>query len=382
MVHIFYEISGTSGAFCTALGLIPALGNNMSFIITPILFTCAAAVWYFVSDFNFAARKDLSSIDQGSYFKQVFVGFILFFKSVFVGGKLILSTRRFMWLLPAYSIALYAHRYLENGIAPIIAKRYLGNSAWSQIMVGGSNFGELCGAAFVFFFTNLVRTPIPWLRLDALLLMIVWYLPYWYPPQDQVRYAWIVAATFLPISFGWAAGDVSLAAYIQAALARKEDEAEDVSSLGAVMSFLYSTYIVIYAICNPLLGRYADAVYARNEDTGGRVNGAIRNLAGVQFTIIAVVVIGSSFVPRGAFAFNPKDLYGESLDRDLNLNSPVEDSVAGDFEKEKKGLKLEEVHGSDEDNPIQAGVVGGATGVAGTLRTPRPSQDHLPVSKA
>lgn len=34
LVHICYEVSGTAGAFCTALGLIPFFGNNMSFIIT------------------------------------------------------------------------------------------------------------------------------------------------------------------------------------------------------------------------------------------------------------------------------------------------------------------------------------------------------------
>lgn len=41
LVHIFYEIAGTAGAFCTALALIPRFGNNYSFIITPIFFTCA-----------------------------------------------------------------------------------------------------------------------------------------------------------------------------------------------------------------------------------------------------------------------------------------------------------------------------------------------------
>jgi len=49
-----------------------------------------------------------------------------------------------------------------------VARRYYGESAWSQIMVGGSNFSELLGATFVFLFTNLVHTPMPWLRLDSL----------------------------------------------------------------------------------------------------------------------------------------------------------------------------------------------------------------------
>jgi len=38
LVHIFYEVAGTAGAFCTALALIPKFGNNMSFIITPPFF--------------------------------------------------------------------------------------------------------------------------------------------------------------------------------------------------------------------------------------------------------------------------------------------------------------------------------------------------------
>lgn len=95
------------------------------------------------------------------------------------------------------------------------------------------------GAAFVFVFTNFINTPMPWLRLDALTLLIVWYLPYWYPARGRVSEAWKVAGTFIPISFGWAAGDVSLAAYIQASLARIESQTKDVSALGSVMACLY-----------------------------------------------------------------------------------------------------------------------------------------------
>lgn len=50
-----------------------------------------------------------------------------------------------------------------------------------------------------------------------------------------------MAGTFIPISFGWAAGDVSLAAYVQAFIARIEAKTKNVSALGAVMAFLYST---------------------------------------------------------------------------------------------------------------------------------------------
>jgi hypothetical protein len=134
-------------------------------------------------------------------------------------------------------------------------------------MVGGSNFGELLGALFVFLFTNVVRTPIPWLRLDAYLLLIVWYLPSWWVPPGRVTDAWVVPATFIRVSFVWATGDVSLAAYIQALLQRKEGEDNEISPLVAVMAFLYCTYIVIYAVTSAVFGKYIDRVGAA--DTSG-----------------------------------------------------------------------------------------------------------------
>ena len=85
--------------------------------------------------------------------------------------------------------------------------------------------------------------PIPFIRIDALLLLIVWYLPFYHPTPNSVGEAWKIAGTFIPISFGWAAGDVSLAAYIQSSLARVESKTTGVSALGAVMSFLYVLYV-------------------------------------------------------------------------------------------------------------------------------------------
>ncbi|KAF2180265.1 hypothetical protein K469DRAFT_741292 [Zopfia rhizophila CBS 207.26] len=327
LVHIFYEISGTAGAFCAALALIPRFGNNFSFLITPIFFGLASLTWFFVDDLGFKGEKPLMMANQPSYIKAVLGGFWLFFESVWTGGKIIFTTRKFIWLLPGYAIALYGHRYLEYGIAPAIARRYLGNAAWSQIMVGGSNLGELFGAVFVFLFTNLITTPIPWLRLDSLTLLIVWYLPYWYPPQGQVSQAWIVAATFLPVSFGWAAGDVSLAAYVQASLARIESNTTNVSALGAVMAFLYSTYIVTYAITSPLLGRYIDRISNRNT---GNIHEAIQNAGGVQFTILFILVMTATFIPKGGFSLNPRMLSDEQLDTDL-LDADAE-SVAWSVE--------------------------------------------------
>ncbi|CAF4113597.1 unnamed protein product [Rotaria magnacalcarata] len=68
LVHIFYEITGVSGALMTGLVLIPRLRNNYAFTISPILFTVAAAVWFFISSFGLAKTNnfndEFTSIDQ------------------------------------------------------------------------------------------------------------------------------------------------------------------------------------------------------------------------------------------------------------------------------------------------------------------------------
>ncbi|PWY67239.1 hypothetical protein BO94DRAFT_540455 [Aspergillus sclerotioniger CBS 115572] len=318
LVHIFYEMSGTAGAFCTALVLIPRLGNNYSFLVTPICFTLAAFAWFFLGDQVFKAQKAEASDDQPAYIRAALTGTKLFLESIWVGARIIFTTRKFIWLLPGYSIALYAHRYLESAVMPALARRYLGNVAWSQIMVGGSNLGELLGALFVIVLNNRVRTPIPWLRVDALMLLITWYLPFWKPRLRYVQDALFAAATFVPISFGWAAGDVSLAAYIQATLSRMESTSSNVSALGAVMAFLYSTYIVLYAVISPILGSYIDRVYIETggPNGGGDIHRAIRSVASVQFSVISLLVVISSFVPRGSLAVNPAVLDEEDLEEE------------------------------------------------------------------
>lgn len=333
VIHIFYEIAGTSGAFCTALALIPKFGNNMSIIVTPFCFSLAALAWFNISTQEHPhTSPKLRTVDSPNYLTLLSKSTKLFFLSIYTGGKILFTSRKFVWLLPSYAVALYGHRYLENGIAPVVAKRYLGNSAWSQIMVGGSNFGELLGALFVFLFTNTIRTPMPWLRLDACALLIVWYLAFWHPAVNDVTQAWVVAATFVPISFGWAAGDVSLAAYIQAMLHRQENEHKDVSALVTVMAFLYSTYIVIYSIASPLLGRYVDKVSTANN---GNVHEAVFNIGGVQFTIITAIVLLATLIPRGAFSWNPDMLERQNMEND-------EERVPRQGTDSRTGLKDEE----------------------------------------
>ncbi len=55
-------------------------------------------------------------------------------------------------------ILMHQSSYLENNLANIFATAILNDSSFQQIMVGGSNFGELCGAMTVFFTVNYIPT--------------------------------------------------------------------------------------------------------------------------------------------------------------------------------------------------------------------------------
>ena len=304
LVHMFYATSGAVGAFVTGLVLIPKLGNNQAFIITPILFCAAGMVWLLMSSAQIkrkVPKVNKESQPKSNSFQMVRRKTTGFVRSIFIGATVLFTNRKYVWFFACYSLGLYAHRYLEDAIAPQVARRYLGNSAWAEIIIGGSNFGEFLGSFFVLFFATSFRTPLPWLRISALLLLIVWYIPYCYPPMNNIRYAWLIALTFVPISFGWAASDIALAAHIQSSMTRLDPSYEDVSILGAVMSFLYSSYIIIYAIANPFLGKYIDHVYKVHRT----IRPALVKTVGVQFTLIMIVIFASTLIPSGAFALNP-----------------------------------------------------------------------------
>ncbi|KAL0574381.1 hypothetical protein V5O48_007582 [Marasmius crinis-equi] len=312
-VHILYEVAGTIGAF-SSVSMIDKFGYNYSFFLSPVFFTFAAITWRFVDDTKTTSEPEsLEAFERKKestgYLSSVASGFYAFFKATYYGAFLVVSHRKFVWLISGYALALYGHRYLENGLAPIFAKQVLGTSSWSQIIVGGSNLGELFGACAVLLTTNIIRTPLPWLRIDALALNIVWVLPYFPVKRGNVADAWRIAGIFLPVSFGWAAGDVSLAAYIQSTLARIESSDSSVSALGAVMAFLYVLYIVLYSVLSTVLGKWVDKKIAgfSGDAAAAPARDALKYIGGVQFTILCVIVIASTFIPKGSLAFNPKD---------------------------------------------------------------------------
>ena len=83
------------------------------------------------------------------------------------------------------------------------------------------------------------------------------------------------------------------------------------------MSFLYSSYIVLYAVFSTVLGRVIDKAF--RED--GTMKRELMYIAGIHFTCIGVFVFANTFVPKGAFAFNLDMLYAENLEAELEKSS-------------------------------------------------------------
>ncbi|KAF9201982.1 hypothetical protein BGZ59_002407 [Podila verticillata] len=314
-VHIFYEVAGTAGAFFSTF-LVLNLGNALAPAMTPFLFVFAAITWRFVglSDADVANRQHLETLERSSIITQIGHGFQHFGLSMYRGAQIIFSSRKFLWLIPGYSLPLFTHRYLESQLTPAFAKNVLKQGAYAQLMVGGSNFDQDPSALVA------SRCSRP---LD---------LPYSYPkiPENALSYAWTLAAIWIPVSFGWAAGDVSLAAYIQSALAAFERPDDKVSPLGAVMAFLYVFYIVLYAVLGVVLGGVIDV-----EVNKGDIRPALVKVGGIMYTIVAVILLAATFIPKGSFAVNP-----EIIDNVEIRDDDVDGELAA-YTEEYKGHKSE-----------------------------------------
>ncbi|KAE8272029.1 hypothetical protein A4X09_0g303 [Tilletia walkeri] len=182
------------------------------------------------------------------------------------------------------------------------------HSSWSSKYYGAyvsspSAVCELLGALQVMIFINSSPTAMPWLRLEAILLMLVWDLPHVSLERDTVKSAWRLADIFLPVSYGGAAGDISFTAYIQSTLAKMEFRDKGISTIGAIMAFLYGLYIAIYALVSSFPGRWVNS-----QDASGRQSQGARlpldSPRTHSSTSRVSILLGRS--TRGALAFNPK----------------------------------------------------------------------------
>jgi hypothetical protein len=323
IVHIFNEIFGTLAAL-TSPFWISYFGWGYSLFFLVVGFSIASLLWRAI-----LPRDDqplLQDNESESFATKAKHLLQNVSHNLSIGAKLVCSQRALVWLLPAYTLPLILHRYLENTIFPLYAKNVLKNSDLQAILTGGSNFGELMGAVLVLLLVRKVKTPIPYLRADAILILLVWVLPFFPVGDNAYLTAWKLAPFMALISFGWSCGDVSLAAYIQSRLQEYESGNDKTSPLAAVMSFLYVMNLGLYFVINIGMGAWFDYMKSVNVP----FTEIFAYIAGVVMTACGFVVFAGTFIPRGASAWNPEpdQLYFEKLVVDYTNDSEKTDSRA------------------------------------------------------
>jgi len=351
-VHIFYEVSGTSGALLSTL-LITYMGPIYSLFHLPPFFLLSAVLFWMTipPPDNF---MDLPELEGEKTMKQKFElkPFLqnLYFQlktycvNLKVGGKLVLGNRKYWWLVIVFVVPQVLHRLIENLLIPVFTKKVLNDGSLSGIIVGGSNFGELLGAFLVMQISRYVKNPLHYCRIDAVLLGLLWVFAFIPLFSKSI----VVASSLIPlmvlVSGFWAAGDISLLAYVQSSFSLKKtkvpsststshnvsrnatfqsqseqgtfanmskeeecsvvesfdptgDEEEDHDSpLTVVMGFLYACYAIIVALVAFGLGQWFDA-FAKEGD----IRQGFFWIGGVLFSCLGGLIFLATFVPKSEY---------------------------------------------------------------------------------
>jgi len=304
MIHIFYEIGGTAGAFLATF-LIQQLGPVYSTGPGIILYVVAAVFYSRISIdesvYDLPTKDKTSTNDNNcclSLWQETKKAFFSWLHSMKEGAQIVFSSRKFIWLIPCYALPLVIHRLYENVMFPFFAKNVLKDGSLSGVMVSASNFGELLGALCVMLLANRIKSPIPWIRVDALMMFVMWTLVY----VGDSTHPWvsigILIPLIIPVSFGWAAGDVSLLAYIQGILSSEDEKEEnqseekDTKRLTSVMCFLYAVYVLFMTGIANGLGTLLDKYNKQGDPRQG-----LFYVAGIMMSCIAVVIFVSTFIP-------------------------------------------------------------------------------------
>jgi len=144
-------------------------------------------------------------------------------------------------------------------------------------------------------------------RFDAIALGVLWVLPF-ARHDNATLLALALVPVMMVLSGAWAAGDVSLLAYIQSHFPEETDEenTSKLSPIGAVMGFLYASYVLTSTGVYYGLGRVFDRYDPQD---------AFFWVAGVGMSCCGVIVFASSFIPHGSWQFNPnaEDLLTSSI---------------------------------------------------------------------
>lgn len=169
-------------------------------------------------------------------------------------------------------------------------------------MLSASNFGELLGALLVLKLVKCVKTPIPWIRVDAIMMFVIWSLVYIGDSSEPWKSIGILIPLIIPVSLGWSAGDVSLLAHIQSKLSdssindentnQHQSKSDDTRKLNAVMGFLYTTYIFFITFIANGFGVLFDKFKKSNQPREG-----LFYVAGITMSILAVIIFVSTFIP-------------------------------------------------------------------------------------
>ncbi|GAM19233.1 hypothetical protein SAMD00019534_024080 [Acytostelium subglobosum LB1] len=349
LVHIFYEVCGTAGAFLSTV-LIQKLGAVYAMVLMPPFFLVAAVIMFTITE-PFPRAKEAIKAEASKMVHPVLSVLISiksetanYFKTIGRGAALICN-KDFWWIIPTYVVPQVLHRVLENILFPVFAKKVLKDGSLSGILTGGSNFGELLGALTVVKFGKYVKNPMWWVRIDGLCCSIVWVLVY--PPAGvPIRVAATLIPCWIAVSSSWAAGDISLLSFLQSSFpltsanddqvkqdrleelsldtddvsdiddieeinednnnnngqvkyATKADEIIDEddpaegSPLASVIGFLFTCYAVIISGLTFGLGRVMDNYASQNNLQQG-----FFWIAGVGFTAAGFIAISASFLAK------------------------------------------------------------------------------------
>lgn len=82
---------------------------------------------------------------------------------------------------------------------------------------------------------------------------------------------------------------------------------------------------MLYSVISTTLGKWVDRKIKGLNATDASIaaRDAIKYIGGVHFVILAVIIVASTFIPRGAFALNPR-IFNDDEEKDGEfLSSPA-----------------------------------------------------------
>jgi hypothetical protein len=124
---------------------------------------------------------------------------------------------------------------------------------------------------------------------------------------------------------------------------------------------VYVTYIVMYAVISSVLGKWVDKQLVKKVSP----RDVLKNVGGIQFTILCVIVLLATCIPRGGLALNPKLVEGANAvedDEEENIHgSAGSDSDHGEKKPQLDqeniyGHQLNKSHGLGNDKLAQSSL--------------------------